>query len=59
MTTAPSARPAQPAQLWRSALGTNAKPGDGLTLTTQAGTLDFIVIAVETYGKGQAPACQR
>ncbi|WP_367400686.1 class F sortase [Arthrobacter sp. PsM3] len=32
-------------------IGTNAKPGDGLTLSTQAGTLDYTVTAVETYDK--------
>jgi hypothetical protein len=32
-------------------IGTNAAPGDGLTLNTQTGTLDYIVTAVETYNK--------
>jgi LPXTG-site transpeptidase (sortase) family protein len=32
-------------------IGTNARPGDGLTLSTQTGTLDYMVTAVETYDK--------
>jgi LPXTG-site transpeptidase (sortase) family protein len=32
-------------------IGTNAQPGDGLTLSTQTGALDYIVTAVETYDK--------
>lgn len=32
-------------------IGTTARPGDGLILSTQTGTLDYIVTAVETYDK--------